>query len=69
MIEKIFRNLPPFKGKFRLARLLLADQLHANNLLIDGKFDCKYYVPNLKENIGFELFITECMKMKPLNSF
>lgn len=58
MISAILRTLPAFKGKHRLARLLL--KMVANNgdsLIIKGKHDCVYHLPNAKETIGFEILV------------
>lgn len=58
MIEKIFRKLPLFKGKQRLARGLLHNKIkRAHDLVVEGKYGCIYKIPNIKENLGFELFI------------
>lgn len=58
MISRLFRTLPPFKGKQRLARLFLGKYLtHARNVLVPGKYGCKYYLPNVIETIGFEILI------------
>lgn len=57
MIEKFLRRLPPFKGKQRIIKYLYRDLISkAKDLIIYGGYDCQYKVPNLKENIGFELF-------------
>lgn len=57
MIEKYLRKLPPFKGKQRIVKYLFRDLISkAKDLIIYGVYDCSYKVPNLKENIGFELF-------------
>ncbi len=58
MISKIFRLFPPFKGKQRLARMLLRKTLDtATDVRVDGQYGCRYKVPNVKETIGFELLI------------
>jgi FkbM family methyltransferase len=58
MIEQIFTMLPAFKGKQRLARNIFKNKIETEkNIAIKGKYNCRYLVPNLKENIGFELFI------------
>jgi FkbM family methyltransferase len=58
MIEQILNMLPAFKGKQRLARSIFKNKIEtARDIAIKGKNNCNYLVPNLKENIGFELFI------------
>ena len=58
MLDSIFRKLPPFKGKNRAARILFNQKIDSsNNVLINGKYSCKYLLPNLQENIGFEIFV------------
>ncbi|HMO61650.1 MAG TPA: FkbM family methyltransferase [Ferruginibacter sp.] len=57
-IASIFRKLPEFRGKQRLARLLLRNSIATHrDIIIPGRYDCVYKVPNVKESIGFELFI------------
>jgi FkbM family methyltransferase len=58
LVDRIFRDLPLFKGKERLARILLKKDLkEKKDFLIKGKYGCEYFVPNLSENIGFEIYI------------
>ena len=53
----MIRNLPHFQGKFRLLKLLYGKKLQiAKNEIIQGKFGLQYKLPNLKENIAFEIF-------------
>ena len=33
------------------------DKPYNQNILVKGKFDCTFKVPNIKENIGFEIFV------------
>jgi hypothetical protein len=50
--------LPLFKGKQTLARLLFKKAIaNKKNFWVRGKQDCEYLLPNLIENIGFEIFI------------
>ena len=57
-MESIFRKLPLFKGKERLAKSIFKGRLAANkDCWIKGKFGCRYLVPNIIESIGFEIFI------------
>ena len=58
LLDEIFRKLPPFRGKQRLARFLHKKKIdHNKDINFTGHFGCKYIIPNLKENIGLELFI------------
>jgi FkbM family methyltransferase len=56
MIEKLFQRLPAFKGKLRLAKHLILGQKQERRFIIpNGLMFC---VPNLTENVSFELFVT-----------
>ena len=58
MIATILRKTNDFKGKQRLSRLMLRTLIRdSRDLIVQGKYNCEYKVPNLKEVIGFELFI------------
>lgn len=58
MIDKVLRFLPAFPGKQRLARLIFKKKIEeANDISILGDYNCTYVLPNIKENIGFEIFI------------
>lgn len=58
MLAAINRKLFDFKGKQRISRIIFNSVVsNQKNLIIKGKFDCIYKIPNLKEVIGFELFI------------
>jgi FkbM family methyltransferase len=58
MIDRIFRFLPRFKGKHRIARLILSGLIKSGSeISIVGKFGCRYKLPNTSENIGFEILI------------
>jgi FkbM family methyltransferase len=57
-MDRLFRALPPFKGKERLARLLLAEAIRSKtDLILQGKHGCSYLLPNIVENVGFDIFI------------
>jgi FkbM family methyltransferase len=57
MISTIFRNIPSFKGKKRLLRFISQSKLaSAKNFLVKGKYGCKYYLPNLKEALAFDIY-------------
>jgi len=76
-MDKLFRSLPPFKGKQRLARVLLRNAIkNRRNLEITGKYGCGYIIPNVMESVGFEIFINGAyepeiqeliIKLLPLN--
>lgn len=57
-MDKLFRKLPVFKGKQRLARLLFANAIKKReNIIVKGNHDCTYLLPNILENVGFDIFI------------
>jgi FkbM family methyltransferase len=54
----IFRKLPLFKGKFRLAKFLFKKNIKkAKDIWIKGKYGCVYLLPNLIENVSFEIYV------------
>lgn len=56
--DTIFRRMPLFKGKERLAKFVFNRQISGKrNRVIKGRLGCEYLVPNIVENIGFEIFI------------
>lgn len=58
MIDYLFRILPPFRGKMRLAKYLLSRKVsESSDIIVAGKFSCVYTLPNIQENIGFEILI------------
>jgi FkbM family methyltransferase len=58
MIGKVLRNLSPFKGKQRLARLLLSKYIaKSHDVSIEVDKGYLFKIPTLTETIGFELFI------------
>ncbi len=58
MIEKLFRLLGKFKGKQSLARFVFKNKIEKlRDVEVNGKYDCTYILPNIKESIGFEIFI------------
>lgn len=53
----LLRKILHFKGKFRLVRFLFRKKLRTSrNITVTGRHGLKYYLPNLKENIAFEIF-------------
>jgi FkbM family methyltransferase len=57
-MDALFRSLPVFKGKNRLAGLLLKNKLQTSkDILVEGKYGCSYLLPNLIENVSREIFI------------
>jgi len=68
LLDKILRMLPTFKGKQRLARSLLKIKFSSlKDVLIEGKYNCTYKIPNIKENIGFELYINGVYEEEIIN--
>lgn len=55
LTQRLFNSLPNFKGKFRLARLLVRNQKERRKFTTSR--GVIYSVPNLIENVGFELYI------------
>ncbi len=57
-LSKFYRKFPDFKGKQRLGRMLFKKQIETEiDLVVKGKYDINYLLPNIKENIGYEIFI------------
>lgn len=57
MIIQLFRSFPPFKGKLRLLRFLAKSKIdNVKDLKVKCKNGMTLKVPNLKENLSFELF-------------
>jgi len=57
-MDALFRKLPLFKGKQRLARLLLKKDLaNGKDICVKGRFGSNYLLPNLIENVSLEIFI------------
>jgi FkbM family methyltransferase len=58
LIDAVLRKLPLFRGKERIARVILARSIkRKRDFWIKGKFNCEYLIPNIVESIGFEIFI------------
>jgi len=58
MLKDLFRVLPHFKGRYRLARFIFSKLISSSrDIIVTGRENIKYKLPNLKENIGFEIFI------------
>lgn len=55
LLQKIFSRLPKFKGKWRIARMLIPNQTF--EVSFRTKKGLTFTVPNLIENVAFELFI------------
>lgn len=54
----LLRSLPHFKGKHRLSRLLFKGLIeHGRDLQVQGADKCSYLLPNLQENLAFDIFI------------
>ena len=57
-MDSLFRKLPLFKGKERLARFILRNSIaQKRNIWVKGKYNCEYFIPNTIESIGFHIFI------------
>jgi len=58
LADGILRKLPVFRGKQRLARWLLGKRVReSRNVIVHGKRGCVYKLPNISENLAFEIFI------------
>ena len=58
MFDTILRSLPPFKGKHRIAKILFNKIIAGRkDIIVSGKYACSYKLPNLKESIGFDIFL------------
>ena len=58
MLRQILNRLPSFKGKRRLAKLFYRASIHgAENIVVDGAFGARYLLPNLKDNISFDIYV------------
>ena len=58
MLDNFFRLFVPFRGKQKIARFFFRNKIKtAADIVVNGKLDCKFLLPNIKENIGFEIFI------------
>ena len=58
MITDLLRKIPNFKGKQRFMRYLLRNDIaKRKNIIVNGKFDLKYKLPNIIDAIGFGIYI------------
>lgn len=55
LVAKIFNSLPRFKGKLRLAKLLIANKNQKRSFITPNGL--RYSIPNLIENVSFELYV------------
>jgi FkbM family methyltransferase len=57
-LNNFLQSLPNFRGKRRLVRLLFNKKIaSAENVVVRGKFNCQYLLPNLQENVGFDILV------------
>jgi FkbM family methyltransferase len=60
-MRSFFQYLSHFKGKLRIAKFWYSKSLGENRpVLIHTKSGLKFSVPNLKENLAFELLVNGC---------
>lgn len=58
MLDSFFRSVTPFPGKLRMARFFFKKNINTKkDLTFTGKYGIKYCTPNIKETIGFELYV------------
>lgn len=62
---KFLQKIPNFKGKMRLSGLLFKNKKEVRTFFLPNKI--KFTVPNLIENVSFELFINGIYEEKYLN--
>jgi FkbM family methyltransferase len=68
MIDFLLRSLPSFKGKQTIAHLLLRNKIKlGKDLTILGKLGCVYNIPNVQENVGFEIMINGIYEAETIN--
>lgn len=68
ILSKIFRNLPSFKGKLRIASFLLKRELNKKYPVeFVGKNKIHFTIPNTIDAIGKELFINGIFEIKTIN--
>ncbi|MBC7850498.1 MAG: FkbM family methyltransferase [Chitinophagaceae bacterium] len=54
----VLRSLPQFRGKHRLSRWVLKNLVSTgHDLRVKGLLGCEYLLPNLTENLAFDVFI------------
>lgn len=57
IIAAFLRKLGRFRGKQRLARLLLrGDMKTLKDISVTGSEGCRYVLPNIIENVGFDIY-------------
>jgi FkbM family methyltransferase len=68
MLRQFFQQLPSFKGKRRLAKLLYKGYIRsAQNIIVEGSDDAQYLLPNLKDNISFDIFVNGIYEKDTIN--
>lgn len=64
---KWLKHLPDFKGKKRIIRYVLNKYIKkTSNIIIADKNGLIYKLPNIKETIGFELFVNGCYEIETI---
>ena len=67
MIGTLLSYFSPFKGKPRLARLLLGNRINKiKDLLVKGKYGCTFKIPNIIENVGFDIYVDGVFEKKTI---
>lgn len=55
--HRLVQRFPHFVGKNFLVRRLYKEEIdNGTELRVEGKFGCTYYLPNIVETVGFEIF-------------
>jgi len=57
-LGSMLRSFPEFRGKHRLSRWIFKNLIaEGRDISVKGYDDCEYILPNLKENLAFDIFI------------
>lgn len=64
--SKTFKRLPSFKGKTRLANLILGRDRDICDITVKAFDDSYYLVPSLREELGFNLFAVGFYEMEEI---
>ena len=68
MIDRLLQSLPSFKGKQRLARFLFKKEIRrGKEFNVIGKWNCIYKLPNISENVGFEIMLNGVYESTTIN--
>ena len=67
-MSNIYRKLPRFKGKMRFAKFLSGVTINkTRDIWIEGKYGCSYLLPNLIENVSFDIYVNGIFEEETLH--